>query len=212
MFALSYRAGTGACPYSPRTQSGDLIFGKFLKDTLCRNLPYSRALNAGMMIRIAQEEDLAGIVEIYNQAIFLKGATADTEPLTVADRRQWFVEHPPHRYPVWVAEDASVVLGWCSLSPYRPGRKALQHTVEISYYIHEAHRRKGVGSGLIQHAIKQCNGLNIKTVFALLLENNLGSIRILEKFGFARWGHMPNVADFDGEEYGHLIYGKRVIL
>lgn len=163
-----------------------------------------------MIIRKAYEEDLADIVKIYNQAVSLKGATADTEPLTVADRQQWFAEHPPYQYPVWVAEDAAVILGWCSLSPYRPGRKALQYTVEISYYIHEAYRRKGVGSALIQHAIEQCKGLSIKTVFALLLDCNCSSISILEKFGFARWGHMPNVADFDGEEYGHLIYGKRV--
>ena len=172
--------------------------------------PSSKALNAGMMIRIAQQDDLAGIVDIYNQAVIMKGATADTEPFTVADRRQWFIEHSPHQYPVWVAEETSVILGWCSLSPYRHGRKALLHTVEISYYVHEDHRRKGVGNALMQHAVNQCCELNVKTLFALLLECNLDSIKMLEKFGFARWGHMPNVANFGGEEYGHLIYGKRV--
>ena len=164
-----------------------------------------------MKIRIAKLEDLPQIVEIYNQAVALR-ATADTKPLAVADRQQWFVNHTPENYPIWVAENNQVILGWCSLSPYRPGRMALRHTVEISYYIHEAYRRKGIGSALMQHAINQCEGLKIKTLFALLLDINVGSIRSLEKFGFAKWGHMPNVADFDGEECGHLIYGKRVCL
>jgi phosphinothricin acetyltransferase len=165
-----------------------------------------------MRIRIANLEDLPQIVEIYNQAVTLKGATADTKPFVVDDRQQWFVEHTPDQYPLWVAVNNGIILGWSSLSPYRPGRLALRHTIEISYYIHEAYRRKGVGSALIQHAINQCEGLKIKTLFALLLDINIGSIRILEKFGFAKWGHMPNVADIDGEEYGHLIYGKRVCM
>ncbi len=165
-----------------------------------------------MTIRIAKLEDLPQIVEIYNQAVALKGATADTRPFAVDDRQQWFVDHTSDQYPIWVAEDNRIILGWCSLSPYRPGRMALRHTIEISYYIHEGYRRKGVGNALMQHAINQCEGLKIKTLFALLLDINVGSIRILEKFGFAKWGYMPNVADFNGEECGHLIYGKRVCL
>ncbi len=46
--------------------------------------------------------------------------------------------------------------------------------------------------------------------FALLLDINSTSVRLLEKFGFTRWGHMPDVADIDGRECGHLIYGLRV--
>jgi len=168
-----------------------------------------------MRIRIAEKEDLPGIVMIYNQAVAIRGATADTEPHTLADQRQWFAGHPPHQYPVWVAEDMTGedmagIVGWCSLTPYRPGRRALIHTVEISYYVHQSWRRKGIGTALIQYALAQCADLNIKTLFALLLDCNRASINILKKFGFAEWGYMPNVAEIDGKEYGHLIYGKRV--
>jgi phosphinothricin acetyltransferase len=33
---------------------------------------------------------------------------------------------------------------------------------------------------------------------------------MMESLGFDRWGHLPRVADFDGEECGHLYFGKRV--
>jgi len=163
-----------------------------------------------MTIRTADMNDLPRIVEIYNQAVAQRGATADLSPVTVESRREWFDSHDPDCWPIWVAEDDGSILGWCSLSAYRPGRMALHHTAEISYYIHEAHRRKGLGSALIQHAIDQCARLGIRNLFTLLLDVNVPSVRILEKFGFSQWGHMPEVAEFDGKTCGHLIYGRPV--
>jgi phosphinothricin acetyltransferase len=161
-------------------------------------------------IRIAVENDLSGITRIYNQAIALRYATADTSPISVDNRRIWLREHGPDRHPVFVAKDEETVVGWCSLSPYRPGRMALRHTAEISYYIDEGSRRKGVASRLISYAINQCPKLDIKTLFAIILDINRDSVGILEKFGFEKWGHLPGVADFDGHECGHLYYGRRV--
>ena len=163
-----------------------------------------------MNIRVAYEHDLSQIVEIYNQAVTQSGATADLAPVNVELRLGWFTDHNPDAYPIWVAEQSECILGWCSLSAYRPGRMALRHTAEISYYVHEDHRRKGVASALIQHAIGQCPVLKIKNLFSLLLDVNVPSIRILEKFGFVKWGHMPDVAEFDGRTCGHLIYGRQV--
>ncbi len=161
-------------------------------------------------IRIAVQDDLPAIVEIYNQAVKLQLATADLTPASVESRRAWLTEHTPGKYPVFVADDGGTVTGWCSLSPYRAGRMALRYTAEISYYIHEDFRRLGIGSSLIAHAIEQCPRLEIKTLFAILLDINEASVGILEKFGFTKWGHMPKVADFNGIECGHLYYGLRV--
>ena len=47
-------------------------------------------------------------------------------------------------------------------------------------------------------------------LFAIILDSNQGSIRLLEKYGFKKWGHLPRVADFDGIEVGHLYYGLRI--
>ncbi|MFC1889645.1 GNAT family N-acetyltransferase [Thermodesulfobacteriota bacterium] len=164
-----------------------------------------------MRIRIAQEEDLPQIVGIYNQAVAVRGATADLEPVSLEDRAEWFRVHDEDTYPIFVALSGERVIGWCALSPYRPGRAALRHTAEISYYIDEDHRRQGIGSALIHHAIAQCGKLEIRNLFALLLDINAASVHILEKLDFEKWGHMPGIADIDDVECGHLIYGKRVL-
>lgn len=163
-----------------------------------------------MNIRVARREDLDGIVEIYNQAIAAGGKTADTTQVTVADREHWFNEHPANRYPILVAERESSILGYLTISAYRPGRMALRHTAEVSYFVHDQHHRQGIASRLLRHAIDSGPSLGVKTLFAILIDTNQDSVRLLTKHGFAEWGYMPRVVDIDGDEYGHLYLGLRI--
>lgn len=163
-----------------------------------------------MIVRLARPEDLPAIVEIYNQSIPSRQSTGDTQSLRPEDRLGWFEEHRPGKYPIFAAEVDGVVAGWCSLSAYRPGRAAFRHTAEISYYIASAYHRRGIGTALIDYTLAACPALEIRHLFAIVLENNAASLRLLEKMGFERWGYLPGVADFDGKEVGHLYYGRHV--
>lgn len=163
-----------------------------------------------MFVRRAQINDLPAIVEIYNQAIPSKQSTGDTQLVRVEDRVTWFAEHHPERHPIFVADVDGQVAGWCSVSPYRPGRAALRFTAEISYYIASAHHRRGIGTALIEHAVAACPALQIKHLFAIVLEGNQASLKLLEKMGFEQWGYLPRVAEFDGKELGHVYYGRHV--
>ena len=162
-----------------------------------------------MHIRLAAESDLPRIVAIYNQAVDQRGATADLTPVSVESRRQWLADHRPDSRPIWVAE-SDAIAGWCSLSGYRPGRMALRHTAEISYYVDRDHRRQGVARRLIEHALAACPSLEIRHQMTSPLDINTPSIRLLESFGFEQWGQLPDVAEIDGRRCGHLIYGRAV--
>jgi len=163
-----------------------------------------------MNIRVAEEKDFSSVINIYNHAVDEKFATADTEYNTIESRKKWFAQHSPKTYPIYVAEENSQVIGWCSLSPHRPGRKALRTVAEISYYIHKDHRRKGVANLLITETIKFAKELGFKNLISILLDLNETSIYILEKFGFEKWGHLPNIAYINGVVCGQFIYGKRI--
>ena len=163
-----------------------------------------------MNIRIAKVEDLEEIVEIYNQAIAAGEKTGDIAPVTTDNRKDWFKGHTPNKYPILVAEKSDSIVGYLTISAYRSGRLALQHTAEVSFFIHFEHHREGVASHLLRYAIDISPSLQIKTLFAILVDSNQNSIRLLEKYGFERWGHMPRVAEFDGIEFGHLYYGLRI--
>ncbi len=159
--------------------------------------------------RTAEPQDLAAIVEIYNQAIAIH-STGHLDPLSEDDQRQWFEDHASD-YPILVAAVDDTVVGWASFSSYRSGRGAFRHTAEISYYVDAAHRRQGVASELIARSIERCAALGFKTLVAILLADNQASITLLVKFGFERWAHLPDIADFDGREVGHVFYGLRVV-
>lgn len=162
-----------------------------------------------IVIEDAQRDDLAGLVAIYNQAI-LEQRTAHVNPQTIDQRLGWFVEHEPTAYPILTARIADRIVGWVSLSPYRPGREALRSTVEVSYYVDFEHRGKGVGNALLAAALNRAEQLSYRTVFAIVLEDNRASVGLLERHGFKRWGYMPDVADFGDRLIGHLYYGRIV--
>jgi len=158
------------------------------------------------MIRLATRSDLAQITAIYNEAIDAKFQTAYTEPLQVADRVEWFEGHT-ERYPVFVYEADGAIAGWISVGPYRGGRNALRYCVELSCFLSSAYQKQGIGSKLIRHALSACKELGYRTAIGILLDRNTASTALMHRCGFELWGHLPGVADFDGEVCGHNYYG-----
>jgi L-amino acid N-acyltransferase YncA len=162
------------------------------------------------MIRIAKTEDLADIVAIHNQAIDAGFQTAFTEKFRPEDRTGWFKEHTADLYPLLVYELNGRVVGYLTVSDYRHGRSALRFAVEISYFIHKGHQRKGIGTQLLGRGIEVCKELGYKTLLAIILEPNVESAGLLEKFGFEKWAYLPAIADFNGVECSQVYYGKKI--
>ncbi|HKJ04772.1 MAG TPA: GNAT family N-acetyltransferase [Geopsychrobacteraceae bacterium] len=161
-----------------------------------------------MEIRTATPSDWPRIIEIYNHAVGDGHSTADTEPVSVEGRKEWLNQHTSHRYPIRLAEEEGTVVGWCSLSPYRPGRKALSAVAEISYYIARESRGKGCGDKLIKDAISFAENHEFRHLIAILLDINVASLCLLQKFGFQQWGKLPNIVAFEDKTCGQFIYGK----
>jgi L-amino acid N-acyltransferase YncA len=162
------------------------------------------------MIRLAALDDLPGMVAIYNEAVAHRFATADLTPVSVDQRVDWFREHDSSTFPIYVFEKEGSVRGWCSLSSYRPGREALVGTAELSYYVGYEFHGQGIGSALVRHALAEAPRLGKRVLFAILLERNEPSIRLLKKYGFELWGRLPDVALVDSELVSHLYYGRRI--
>jgi len=161
-------------------------------------------------IRAAKITDLGSIIEIYNQAMSSRFETADTLAVDSEDKINWFKNHQLDAYPIFIYEINNKIVGWISISPYRLDHKALRYTIEISYYVDYGYRRQSIGSKLIEYVIKRSKELNYKTLLATIFDKNEAAIKLLAKYGFVKWGHMPDVADFDGVECGHVYYGLRI--
>jgi phosphinothricin acetyltransferase len=163
-----------------------------------------------MNIRLAHRKDLPAINRIYNQAVRQRFCTAHLSSISLKQREKWFEKHDPDRYPVFVAVQGERITGWISIGPYRSDRQALAHVVEVSYYVEEGERGKGIGSILLEHSISVAPSLGYSVLIAILLNKNPASIALLEKFGFSRWGTMPGIARIDGQPADHLYYGLKL--
>ena len=161
-------------------------------------------------VRLATSADLEAITAIHNQAIGDGRRTAELQPVSIEERIGWFEAHSPDLHPIYVAACGPEVLGYLSIGPYRQGRQALRHTCEVSYYVDYRHHRQGVATELVRHAMAQCPRLGIKTLFAIVLDCNHASLGFLDQRGFSRWGHLPGVAEIDGQEHGHVYLGIRI--
>lgn len=160
-----------------------------------------------LSIRFANINDLPCIVDIYNQAIRSKSATGDMDEFNLEERINWFSKFDADDFPIYVAEQNKKVVGYATLSPYRPGREAMNKIAEISFFLDYACRGLGIGSALLKYAIDDCDRLGKRTLLAILLDINPESIFLLKKFKFEEWGKLPKVIDFNGKICDHLIYG-----
>ena len=161
-----------------------------------------------MTIRHGTAADLPAIVEIYNASIPARLATADTEPVTVEQRREWFGGFSPERRPIWVY-DVGGVAGWLGLRSFY-GRPAYHATVEIAVYVAPGFRRSGVARQLVEHALREAPALGIRTILAFVFAHNTPSVTLFQRYGFERWGDLPRVAELDGIERDLLILGLRL--
>jgi len=152
-----------------------------------------------LTIRQATLQDLDAITEIYNQAILNTVATFDTNPKTLEEQKSWFAKHGP-KYSILVAQQDDIVVGWASLSMWSD-RCAYSNTAEISLYVREEHRGKGIGRKLSEATIQAGQNAGLHTIIARITEGNKISIRMVESLGFEHIGIMKEV----GQKFGKLL-------
>ncbi|HEY2801845.1 MAG TPA: GNAT family N-acetyltransferase [Chthoniobacterales bacterium] len=160
-----------------------------------------------MKLRDATEADLPAIVEIYNATIPTRMVTAQLEPVTVKERLLWFREHSPESHPIWVAESDGAIAGWLSIFPFLT-RCAYRGTAELSVYVHDDFRRRGVGAALLEAAIVRAPEYGLTAFVGLILAHNEPSLQLFAKAGFKKWGHLPGIARLDGVPRDLVIVGR----
>jgi L-amino acid N-acyltransferase YncA len=172
--------------------------------------PYRRAAaRSETKIRDARETDLPSIIKIYNAAIATRMSTAQLETVTLEDRRNWLRDHPPGRHPFWVLEMDGTVAGWLTLKTFLP-RGAYRDTAEVSVYVDEKFRRRGVGGALLSEAIARAPDLGITAMVGLIFAHNQPSLRLFARLGFEKWGLLPGVARLDNVNRDLTIMGRHV--
>lgn len=162
-----------------------------------------------MIIRDACNADVAGIAEIYNHAVRYTTAVWNETVVDVANRQRWLKDKQSAGYPVLVAVDRDVVLGYATYGQFRPF-DGYRHTVEDSIYVHPASQGRGVGSALLGELIARADRDGMHVMVAAIEARNTASIGLHSRHGFTHVGRLPEVG-FKHDSWLDLIVMQRMI-
>jgi len=159
-----------------------------------RELTESRNRNE-ISIRAATEADLVFICAILNAEIEASPYVYAETPVTLDERRAWLALHAAADLPIIVAtelDDDSRVLGWASLSMYRPS-SGYQLTTEASVYVAPWAQRRGIGRQLLSRLCMDGRARGKHSIVASIDSENEPSIALFVKEGFREVGRLDDV-------------------
>ena len=146
-----------------------------------------------LVIRPITKDDIAACLDIYNYEVVNGVATLDLEPRTLPEWQEWFGAHQTSEHCIFVGLMDDVVVGYASLSPYRP-KEAYKSTVELSIYIHQDYRGRGIATQLMAHILEIAkNDPLLHNVVSVITAGNEGSTKLHARFGFTYCGLTPQV-------------------
>ena len=142
-------------------------------------------------IRIANEADAPSIIEIYSPFVLDTTITFETKVPSVSE-----MAHRINSYltlgPWLVSECDGQITGYAYASAHR-SRTAYQWSIELSVYIHEDHRGKGLASRLYHCALEILHLQGYCTVLAGITQPNEPSNLFHQSIGFKLIGNYANV-------------------
>lgn len=143
-------------------------------------------------IRLATENDLEAIRDIYNYYVLHSTCTYQIEPETADERRAWFHTRNLNLHPVTVAESEGRVIAWGSLSSWNK-RCAYVTTAEASVYVHHEQHRRGLGRALLVDLIERAKAAGLRTVIGGASSDQTASLALQATLGFVEVGTFRKV-------------------
>ena len=163
---------------------------------------------SGAALRIATPGDAPGIQSIYASIVRDTFISFEVEPPDAAEMARR-IEYTLGKYPWVVAEDAQGIVGYAYAGEHR-SRPAYQWSVDVSCYVHERARRRGLGSRLYRALFAVLARQRFTNAFAGIALPNEASVAMHESMGFVKLGIYRDVG-FKGGEWHDVAWLQRAL-
>ena len=147
--------------------------------------------------------DWAAVREIYLEGIATGNATFET---SAPEWETWDAAHLRSCRFVARADDA--ILGWAALSPVS-SRCVYAGVAEVSVYVAERARGRGVGRALLQALIAGSEQNGLWTLQAGIFPENAASVALHQRSGFRILGRRERPGALNGHWRDVLLLEKR---
>jgi phosphinothricin acetyltransferase len=160
-------------------------------------------------IRTATGRDGRALAGIYGPVVEGTHVSFETTPPD-ADEMARRVRETTDRLPWLVCELDDRVVGYACASPHSD-RPAYRWSVDVSVYVDERYRRRGVARGLYGSLLEVLGLQGLVNAYAVIALPNPPSVALHESFGFERVGLYGSVGYKHGEwrDVGHWALSLR---
>ena len=137
-------------------------------------------------IRPYREEDLAGMIKVWNEVVEAGEAFPQVEPLTMETARAFFAEQTL----TTVAAIDDKLFGLYILHPNNVGRCG--HICNTSYAVKDGVRGRHIGEQLVRHSMAQGKTLGYRILqFNAVVATNASALHLYRRLGFKQLGVIP---------------------
>ena len=143
------------------------------------------------------------VKSIFEDGIATKNATFTTE---APEWEDWDALHLP--ICRFVATDKKKVVGWIALMPFS-NVPAYRGVAEISIYIAEEARNKGIGIKLMEALISEAESNFIWMLHAKIFPENIASIALHKHVGFRVVGVFEQIGQLDNQWRNVVLMERR---
>lgn len=159
-----------------------------------------------VLVRPMTAGDWPAVERIYAEGIATRNATFAAEPPTWAE---FDAGHTADHRLVAVAQDE--VVGWVACSPVS-SRCVYRGVLELSVYVAEAARGRGVGSVLLGALVASTEAAGVWTLQTGIFPENTGSLALHRRHGFREVGRRERLGEMDGAWRDVLLLERRSAL
>jgi L-amino acid N-acyltransferase YncA len=154
------------------------------------------------------ERDFEIIKEIYDYYVENSTATYYTEKISIAELKE-FIPYGHEKYKSYIIMSDDECCGFCYFSQYKK-RQAYDRTAEISVYLKPGAIGKGIGNAALWQLENAARESGIAVLIGIISGDNGNSIRLFEKNGYEKCGHLKKIGEKFGRVLDVVFYQKMV--
>lgn len=148
-------------------------------------------------------DDWEQVRSIYLEGLREGNSTFETQAPS------WEAWDEAHRKsPRLVMRAGDQVLGWAALSPVSK-RRVYSGVAEVTIYVTESARGKGIGRALLEALIEESERAGIWTLQASIFPENIASVELHLKCGFREVGKRESIARLNGVWRDTILFERR---